>query len=73
MFVKVYMEVLRYFEFHVESVIQTDGSQKGLGAVLLQQQRPVHYASKALTDAERNYMNIERETLGVVCGVEKFT
>lgn len=73
MFVEVYMEVLRYFEFNVESVIQTDGSQKGLGAFLLQQQRPVYYASKALTDAERNYINIERETLGVVCGVEKFT
>lgn len=67
------MEVLRYFEFNVESVIQTDGSQKGLGAFLLQQQRPVYYASKALTDAKRNYINIERETLGVVCGVEKFT
>lgn len=73
MFVEVYMEVLRYFEFNVESVIQTDGSQKGLGAFLLQQQRPVYYASKALTDAKRNYINIERETLGVVCGVEKFT
>ena len=67
------MEVLRYFEFNVESVIQTDGSQKGLGVFLLQQQRPVYYASKALTDEERNYINIERETLGVVCGVEKFT
>ena len=67
------MEALRYFEFNVESVIQTDGSQKGLGAFLLQQQRPVYYASKALTDVERNYINIERETLGVVCGVEKFT
>ena len=67
------MEVLRYFEFNVELAIQTDCSQKGLGAVLLQQQQPVYYAFKALTDAEGNYIKIERETLGVVCGLERFT
>ena len=64
------MGVLRYFDPDVESVIQTDTSQKGLGAVLLQGQ-PVCYASKALTETERNYSNIERETLGVVWGLER--
>ena len=49
------MGVLRYFDPDVESVIQTDASQKGLGAVLLQQGQPVCYASKALTETERNY------------------
>ena len=66
------MGVLRYFDPDVESVIQTDGSQKGLGAVLLQQGQPVCYASKALTETERNYSKIERETLGVVWGLERF-
>ena len=66
------MGVLRYFDPNVESVIQTDASQKGLGAVLLQQGQPVCYASKALTETERNYSNIERETLGVVWGLERF-
>ena len=46
------MGVLRYFDPNVESVIQTDASQKGLGAVLLQQGQPVCYASKALTETE---------------------
>ena len=60
------MGVLRYFDPNIEPVIQTDASQKGLGAVLLQQGQPVCCASKAPTDTERNYSNTEKETLGVV-------
>lgn len=41
--------VLRYFDPHAETVIQTDASLKGLGTVLLQDGKPVCYASKALT------------------------
>lgn len=66
------MGVLRYFDPNVKTVIQTDASQKGLGAVLLRQGQPVCHASKALTDTERNYSNIERETLGVIWGLESF-
>lgn len=66
------MGILRYFYPNFESVIETDASQKGLRAVLLQQGQPVCYASKELTDTERNYSNIERETLGVVWGLESF-
>ena len=64
--------VLRYFDKNAETAIQTDASQKGLGAVLLQNGQPVCYASKALNDTESNYSNIERETLGVVWGLERF-
>ena len=41
--------ILRYFELHAETVIETDTSLKGLGAVLLQDRQPAYYASKALT------------------------
>ncbi|XP_048589536.1 uncharacterized protein K02A2.6-like [Nematostella vectensis] len=34
--------------------------------------QPVCYASKALTETEQNYSNIEREALGVVWGLERF-
>ena len=47
------MGVLRYFDPSVETVIQTDASQKGLGAVLLQQGQPVCYALKALRYREK--------------------
>ncbi len=64
--------VLRYFDPEAETTVQTDASLKGLGAVLLQDGQPVCYASKALTEAEQRYSNIEREALGVVWGLERF-
>jgi hypothetical protein len=42
--------VLRYFDLSKQAVIQCDASGQGLGAVLLQDDRPIAYASRALTD-----------------------
>lgn len=64
--------VLQYFDPKAETVIQTNASLKGLGAVVMQNRQPVCYASKALTETEQNYSNIEREALGVVWGLERF-
>ena len=44
----------------------------GLGAVLFQEDRPVTFASKVLTETESRYANIEREMLAVVFGCEQF-
>lgn len=63
---------LHYFDPNKESVIQVDASMRGLGAVLLQDNKPVAYASKALKDEETRYANIERELLAVVFGCERF-
>ena len=63
--------VLAYFNPKSEHVIQTDASLKGLGAVLLQEGRPVIYVSRTLTPAEEHYSNIERELLGVVFAMER--
>ena len=52
--------------------IQSDASQVGLGAALLQNGKPVAFASKALTKTECQYSNIEREMLAAVFGVERF-
>lgn len=52
-------------------VIETDASLKGLGAVLIQDSKPVRFLSKALTPAEGNYANIERELLAIVFACEK--
>ena len=39
---------------------------------LLQNNKPIAFASKALTNAEHRYMNIEREMLAIVFGAEQF-
>ena len=63
---------LSYFDPTKDTVIQVDASSYGLGAVLLQDNKPVAFASKSLTDAETRYANIERELLAVVFGAERF-
>ena len=42
--------VLAYYNPWKETVLQTDASIKGLGACLLQEEIPVYFASKALTE-----------------------
>lgn len=64
--------VLRYFDPAKETVLQCDASDTGLGATLLQNGQPVAYASRSLTDTERNYAQIEKELLAIVFGAEKF-
>jgi len=49
-----------------------DASSKGLGAVLFQDEKPLAYASRALTPAQQHYAQIEKETLAIVYGAQKF-
>jgi hypothetical protein len=63
---------LTHFDPQAETTIQVDASMKGLGAALIQNNKPVAFASKALTDAESRYANIERELLAVVFGCTRF-
>ncbi|GFW51364.1 retrovirus-related Pol polyprotein from transposon opus [Trichonephila clavipes] len=50
----------------------TDASSIGVGAVLNQEQRPVVFASRTLSAAERNYTVTERKCLAVVWVLNKF-
>ncbi|KAK7093532.1 hypothetical protein V1264_007265 [Littorina saxatilis] len=63
---------LTYFDITKPAVIQVDASQQGLGATLIQDDKPIAFASKALTETEKRYANIERELLAVVFGCERF-
>ncbi len=70
-------EVLRSEPAHR---LKPDASQDGLGALLEQNHRssegdrwfPIAYASRALLPYEKNYAQIEKETLSIVFGVERF-
>ena len=64
--------ILPYFNPKSATTLQTDASKKGLGAVILQDSRPVMFASWALTGAEKNYQNLERKCLAMIWGMEKF-
>ena len=63
---------LAYYDLSKELVIQVDSSKHGLGAALLQDGRPIEYASRALTPSERNWAQIEKEALAVLYGLERF-
>ena len=57
---------LPYFNPRSATTLQTNASKTGLGAVILQDSRPVMFASQALTGAEKNYQNLERECLVMI-------
>ena len=60
--------VLRYFDNTKEITLQCDASESGLGAVIMQESQPVAFSSRALTNTERNYAQIEKELLSIVGG-----
>ena len=64
--------VLTYFNVKKPVEIQCDGSQHGLGAVLIQDGQPIAYSSRSLTDVEGRYAQIEKEMLSIVHACEKF-
>lgn len=67
---------LGYFDPQDRTLLVTDASGVGLGAVLIQfkdnQPRVISYASKSLSDAEKKYPIIEKEALGIVWAIERF-
>jgi hypothetical protein len=68
--------ILRQADPSLPYTLKTDASSYALGACLLQgegpDERPVEYASRLLTPAEKNYTTTEREALAIVFGVQKF-
>ena len=64
--------ILAYYNPKKLTVLQTDASCKGLGACLLQNEKPVYFASKALTEMQKGYVAIELESLVVAWAMEKF-
>ena len=65
--------VLKYYNVNEEVTSQCDASETGLGAVLRQKGQPVCYASRALTDIETRYAQIEKEVLAIVWSYHTLT
>ncbi len=64
--------VLSYYDCKKSLTVQTDASRSGVGCVLLQEGKPVAFASKSLTTAETKYAMIELELLGILFGTKRF-
>ncbi len=71
---------LKFFDPNLPSRLKPDASSDGLGALLEQNHgsedsprwSPIAYASRALLSYEQNYAQIEKETLSIVFGTERF-
>lgn len=59
-----------------KTVLITDASDNGLGAVLMQtnnsKSRPISYASKSLSKTEKKYSTLDKEALAIVWATERF-
>ena len=63
---------LRYCDIKREVTLEVDASKRGLGAVLMQEGKPVAYASKSLSPTEQDFAQIEKKMYAIVFGTERF-
>ena len=68
--------LLVFYDPNKPLILTTDASSYGVGAVLSHTidglERPIYCASRTLSQAEKNYSQIEKESLSVVFGVKRF-
>ena len=70
--------VLKSYNPMAETVVASDASTVGIGALLKQRQKdgsmaPIMFASRALTPTEQRYATVEKEALAVTYAAEKFS
>ena len=63
---------LAIYDHKKELTLENDASEYGIGSVLLQERKPLAYASRTLSPAEQNYAQIEKELLAITFGLSKF-
>ena len=68
--------VLAHYDPNAELVVSCDASPYGIGASLQQEKngilRPLAFVLRSLTNAEKNFAQIDREALEIVFGATKF-
>ena len=63
---------LIYYDAKETLSLEVDASQKGLGVALVQNDKPIAFGSKTLTECQSRYSNIEREMLAIVHGIQRY-
>ena len=69
--------LLVHFDPQKQVILSCDASPYGVGAVLSHQmddgsEKPVAFASRSLSPAEKKYSQLEKEGLSIIFGVKKF-
>jgi len=69
--------VLEHYDLTKRRKLATDVPAYGIGAVISHtyddgSERPIAYASRTLSSAEKHYMQIDKETLTIIFRVQKF-
>ncbi|UYV61569.1 K02A2.6-like [Cordylochernes scorpioides] len=64
--------VLRHFDPNEPLELFADASKDGFGAILMQKEKPLSYASASLTSPQKHYSQIEKELLALYFGCKRF-
>ena len=63
---------LWYYNPNLPLVLEVDALKYGIGCCLMQEERPIAFASKSLTQTEACYAQIEKELLAIVFGLKRW-
>ncbi|KAI5751993.1 hypothetical protein M8J77_012766 [Diaphorina citri] len=64
--------VLKFFDVNKDVTLSVDSSSYGIGCVLLQNEQPVAFSSRALNSSQKNYAQVEKEMMAILVGCLKF-
>lgn len=64
--------VLAAFDGNKKILIQTDSSQSGVLCCIMQDNKPISYASRSLTETEKQWAQIEKEMNAILYACTKF-
>lgn len=69
--------ILTHFNPDYDVILSTDASDYGLGAVLAHKfpdgsEKPIAFASRTLSNAEKNYSQLDKEALAIIFGALRF-